>query len=246
MKIEELKGRIEDINKVLISLGLLPIDIVHPSDCLPQAKNARYFKPATFKQLVANVKKYGHLESTPLVYRDGDKYRIISGHHRVQAAKEAGIEWILVFVDNPASRDVVVAKQLAHNALEGKDDPVILAELFTEIADINLKLETGLESELHNVDYSAININLLSHKEVLFLFLPEDYVEVEKKIDAIAEASTMKPSYDVHLAPLKDYDKFIKLIQKTKKAKNIKNNAVALAAIVDFVYNNMSSFIGEQ
>jgi len=55
----------------------------------------------------------------------------------------------------------------------------------------------------------------------------------------------MKPSYDVHLAPLKHYDKFIKLIQKTKKAKNIKNNAVALAAIVNFVYNNMSSFIGE-
>lgn len=53
MSIEELKGRIKDINKVLTSLGLLPIDVVHPSDCLPQNKNARYFKPETFKQLVA-------------------------------------------------------------------------------------------------------------------------------------------------------------------------------------------------
>lgn len=246
MNLEELKGRVETINEVLVSFGLLPIDIVHPSDCLPQAKNARYFKPETFKQLVANVKKYGHLETCPLVYRDNDKYRIISGHHRVEAAREAGIEWILVFVDNPTSRDVIVAKQLAHNAIEGKDDPVILAELFSSIADINLKLETGLESELNNVDYSAINISLLSHKEILFFFLPEDFAEVEKKIDAIIEASTMKPSYDVHLAPLKHYDKFIELIQKTKKAKNIKNNAIALASIIDFVYNNMSSYIGEK
>lgn len=243
---EQITQTAGSFNAVAESLGLLPIAVVNPKDCIGQEKNARYFKPEIFKQLVSNIKKYGHLETVPLVYKEGEKFRIISGHHRVEAAVEAGLEWILVFVDSPESRDVIVAKQLAHNSIEGKDDPIILAELFNSIEDINLKLETGLESEIGNIDYSAININMMSSKDIVLFFLPDDYELVEKKLDEITALSSMKPNSEVLLAPLEVYDKFIELLMKTKKCKNIKNNAIAFSTMIDFILNNKKQYLGDE
>jgi len=242
--LEQITQSVGNFNSIAQSLGLLPIAIVNPKDCKGQDKNARYFKPEVFKQLVANIKKYGHLETVPLVYKENDKYRIISGHHRIEAAVEAGLEWIVVFVDSPESRDVIIAKQLAHNSLEGKDDPIILAELFNSIEDINLKLETGLENEIGNIDYSAINISMMDSKDIVLFFLPDDYELVEKKLDEITALSSMKPSSEVLLAPLAVYDKFIELLMKTKKCKNIKNNAIAFSCMLDFILENKKQYLG--
>lgn len=243
MDLDLIATKLEEFNGILTQLGLLPLALVNPKDILPQEKNAHYFTPEKFKQLVANIKKYGRLSSIPLVYRDNEKFRLIDGAHRVEAAKEAGLENILVFIEAPETKDEIISKQLSYNALVGKDDPVVLAELFNSIDDLNLRLETGLENELTNIDYSAINISLAQSKEILFFFLPDDYEEVQAKLDEILHASCMKPAYDVSIAPLAVYEKFIVLLQKTKKAKNIKNNAIALSAVIDFAYNNMKQFM---
>ena len=60
--IEQITQSVNNFNSIAQSLGLLPIAVVNPKDCKGQDKNARYFKPEVFKQLVANIKKYGHLE----------------------------------------------------------------------------------------------------------------------------------------------------------------------------------------
>lgn len=61
MTLEQIKDKVGSINEVLTALGLLPIDIVNPADCLPQQKNARYFKPEIFKQLVSEIRCVNHL-----------------------------------------------------------------------------------------------------------------------------------------------------------------------------------------
>ena len=61
-----------------------------------QRKNARTMAPETFNRLVSNIQKDGgKLEALPLCHRlaNGD-IAIISGHHRVRAARSAGVsEW---------------------------------------------------------------------------------------------------------------------------------------------------------
>ena len=50
-------------------------------------------------------------------------YDIISGHHHIRAARKAGMKEMLVLVYTHLDRASVVAKQLAHNTISGKDDP---------------------------------------------------------------------------------------------------------------------------
>jgi hypothetical protein len=66
-------------------------------------KNARYMTGDQLKRLVDNLKRDGELTSYPLVYRPDKKLNpdfyeqsegeliILSGNHRVEAAREAGI-----------------------------------------------------------------------------------------------------------------------------------------------------------
>jgi ParB-like chromosome segregation protein Spo0J len=114
---EDLKNNLSSLNEQTRALGLPEIAIVKPSDCMEQEKNARYFAPEVFQQLVDNIKSDGRLESIPLCYqtdkdKEAGKYHIISGHHRVSAAKQAGLEFIMIFVFCPKDRYEIIAKQL--------------------------------------------------------------------------------------------------------------------------------------
>lgn len=116
---------IEALNEKLVSAGMLPLRLVSPNDCVGADLNARYMPIETMRILTENIKADGRLESVPLVYVDAKlpegKYRIISGHHRIEAAKNAGVTQILVMVASPQDADDVVSRQLAHNALVGLD-----------------------------------------------------------------------------------------------------------------------------
>jgi hypothetical protein len=132
---ETTKELLARLNNQLKSYNVPELGLVKPEDCLGQDKNARYFTPEVFQQLVDNVKADGQLESVPLVYPHPDiegKYLIISGHHRIDAAKQAKLEYVLVFVIRPTSQDEIISKQLSHNALVGMDDKAVLAEIFSK------------------------------------------------------------------------------------------------------------------
>ena len=189
------KKVIEKLNQELEKNGLLPLDVVDPKILKPQKKNARYFLPEKFKILVENVKKEGALESIPLVIRKDDKYEIISGHHRVDAAKEAGLDKILVMLHREdLSRDEVVSKQLSHNALSGLDDKTILAELFQSIRDVSQKIATELNDEVGSVDYESLNFRVGNFKEFTVVFLPEDIGLFDEAMETICSELLVKSS----------------------------------------------------
>lgn len=96
-------------------------------------KNARVMPGVQLKRLARNIARDGMLSSAPLVYGK----RIISGHHRVKAALEAGIEEATCLcIQGKISEDRLTAIQLSHNALVGEDDPVILAEMLSNLPPI--------------------------------------------------------------------------------------------------------------
>jgi len=233
--ISELNGILEDFNKKAKEFNLPEVVIVDPVDCIGQDKNARYFVPEVFQQLVDNIKKDNRLESTPLLYRDPEKegkFRIISGHHRIEAAKQAGVKQILAFVIEPSSRDEIVSKQLSHNSLVGIDDKFILAELFNEIRNIQQKIASGLKSEIEKVEYISLNFRLGSYKEIILLFIPGDSEKIDQVFREMEEILSVKEDSEIRIAPLEVYDKFADQLRKIKKVKNIKNNAVAFKLMV--------------
>ncbi len=56
------------------------------------SENARFMRHETFRRLVENVKRDGALSSLPFCWRKPDgRYLVLSGNHRVMAAREAGL-----------------------------------------------------------------------------------------------------------------------------------------------------------
>lgn len=242
---KDIKSLLDGLNKELKKSGMLELDLVNPKDCLPQKINARYMTAETMHQLTDNIKNDGHLESTPLVYRDAkkpEKYRIISGHHRVDAAKAAGLESILVMIAVPKNTDEIITKQLSHNALSGLDDKTILHELFNSIQEVEQKIRTGLMDEAGSINYTSLNFRIGTFKEFTVMFLPEDiglYDEAVEDINKIIQESGVKPTTDVRLSSVQYYEEFKNSIIKLKKVENIKSNGVALMRMVELANEQM-------
>lgn len=231
---------LKQLNEKLQEYGMLEVLIVDPRKLKGQEKNARYFPAEKYKTLVNNIKKEKKLESVPLVMRNKKgELEIISGHHRVEAAIEAGLDKILVMVYNHLSRDKVISKQLSHNSLTGLDDKTILAELFQEIQDIELKMSTGLNDEVAKINYESINFRLGSFKEFIITFLPEDEELYDKTMEDILKESMIGQDSAVRLTSMKYYDKFADTIRKIKKTENIKSNGIALNRLVELANERM-------
>ena len=86
---EEQKAKYEIIYDMGTELYIAKVQL---ADLKEQDINARIMKNEMQDQLTANIKNRGQLESLPLIALMGEKLEIISGHHRVKSAREAGLK----------------------------------------------------------------------------------------------------------------------------------------------------------
>jgi hypothetical protein len=193
-----------------------------------QEKNARVQSHHAFTSLARNVKTRGALESMPFVSRQGDTFWIISGHHRVRAAIQAELTSIVVLVDpSPRTRSEIVAKQLAHNVIQGKDDPAVLLQLVAEIEDIEAMIEAAvdraaIEKQIKQ-DISVPDIQVdFDWKTVQLAFLPTQVKDLEAVAAAMGDADL------VGVVDAKVYADFMAVMKRLGKAQNIRS----LGAIV--------------
>lgn len=232
-KRSEVSENLDRLNAVLLEEGMLPLAIVNPVDCVAAEVNARYMPPQVMQTFIDNIKKDQRLESTPLVWKDPElpegKYRIISGHHRIEASKGAGITSILVMICTPQDRDDLISRQLAHNAIVGLDDKAILSQLFESISDISKKFATGLSSSIEKINYPALSFKVGTFKELTPLFIPSQIADLEETIARIQ----VKSQAQVLIEPLENYDTVIKAIQRIKKVENIKSTNAAVSRMVE-------------
>lgn len=126
-----------------------------------QDVNAQRMEPRKIERLSQNIRERGALESLPYTTATENGVEIISGHHRVRAARAAGLDTIWVLVDlDEMSRSTIRSKQIAHNELVGESDEEVLREMVREIVDVNDLLATGLPDDLlplPDPDFSAID-----------------------------------------------------------------------------------------
>lgn len=199
-------------------------------------KNARYMSNYMFNNLVENIKKDGTLTSVPLCYKHDGKYKILSGNHRVKAAIEAGLTKLLVmYTEKPLSRAEQVAIALSHNSIEGKDDMVLLKDLYAELDTVDLKKYSGLNDkalwEMEQESLGSLSEFHLEYKVQTFLFLPE---EVERLQDVFGKALKQVHKDKVaYVNRLKDFDRFINAQSKTSSAYDVKNTATVMMLMLD-------------
>ena len=211
-----------------LKLYMAPLDQLREQDV-----NARILEPADHVQLVNNIRKSGHLESVPFCARakaDGP-VEIISGHHRIRAAREAGVKKAPILVDESGlSRTELVAKQLAHNRLSGYDDPATLRRLFSILNTPDLILESGLANDQLKVPDVTLDPILAPHlnmdwKVVTFAFLPHQ----QESLQALIEATP--PSDLVAAAGMEQFQGFMEAVVKYARLKKVTNAGMAVALL---------------
>jgi len=240
---------IEKVEKMLDLGDGISIWKVHLDALREQDKNARVMSLEKFERLTSNIGKDKRLESLPLVtpvknQADNNEFLIISGHHRVRAARAAGMQFIHVMsLDEELTHDQIRAKQLAHNALAGFDNPDVLAELYAEIEDVNEKLASGItdmDLEIEAPVMHADDIEVDFDFETLsILFMPKQATRFDEIL------STIEPESKLYLADKADFERIKAQIQEISKRENVRNMSAIMARMLDIVekYHNDTPFV---
>ena len=230
---ERKKGLEEKGVKFAADLGYglfvatVPIDLFREQDI-----NARIMEDCKFRQLVNNIKKRGTLESLPLCTYTNKGVEIISGHHRIKAARMAGLKEAPALLDmSDLNRSQIAAKQLAHNAISGVDDQNTLREIAKLITDVDDMLESAIDEsvfkeQMAEIDKLATPAVDIEWKTVQFLFLQHQMEDLKKLVDKSQGAEVTGIVGDEQFKP------FVEALEKVKKFDDVKAVGTAVYMMV--------------
>jgi len=203
-----------------------------------QDVNAQVMPPEMFRQLTENIGKRQALESLPFCALT-DKVEMVSGHHRLRASKEAGLKSIIILLDiSGLTRSQIVAKQIAHNAINGFSDKSTLMELAKMITDVDDMIESYigkdlLKEQLETLDKLISPSMLCEWQEIGFMWLPHQIKDLEKLVSLAQSKAFLGAS------PIEEYNLFLETLMKYQKFSNIKNIGSAVHAMVETAIREM-------
>lgn len=238
----QVRQTLSQLNEQLADRFPYKLDLVDPKKIRLLDKNARYMAHETFQNLVANVQRDGGLSSLPLCFKEPDgSLLVLSGNHRVQAAVQSGLADILVMViDRPLSRQEQIAIQLSHNSLAGKDDLVILRELWQEMADIDLKYYAGLDSdtlgEIDKLQFETLSDVKPEFEQVILQFLPE---ETDQLKNILEDASSIFSKDQNFIVAREHYEEVFDILTAVKGDYNIISNPAAFVKVMSLARKAM-------
>ena len=213
--------------------GLL-IAKIKLSDIREQDINARIMKTEMQKQLTDNIKKRGQLESLPFCAFIDGRIEVISGHHRLRSAKDAGMTEVFVILDvSGLRRSQVASKQIAHNAINGFDDQSTLREIAKLIDDVDDMLESYIGKDIIGEPMAELEKLIapkveFAWKNVTFTFLPHQLKDLEKLMSVLGSLS---PDF-LGVADIDQHEEFIETVTKYQQFANVKNTGAAIHAMI--------------
>lgn len=148
-------------------------------------------------------------------------------------------------IATPQNEEEAASKLLAHNALTGQDDAVILKEIFDSIKDITLRLATGLTDEISKINYTSINFRAGNFKEFTVAFLPTDIQEYDEAMEKIANSLTAKGSTTLRVTSVEYWEEWKKAIIRVKKTENIKSNGTAISRLIELALERLKQLEDE-
>ncbi len=213
-----------------------------------QEINARVMEKGAFDQLSYNIKSRGSLESLPLCAVTEYGIEIVSGHHRIRAARKAGVDivWILVDVTG-LSRDQIKAKQLAHNSLQGEDNADLVKKIFESIMDVEARIEAFIEPgkiEVDDINLSASDFDVsLETRIVTLVFLPAQYSVFKA---ALEELELFLDGGEVFLATREEYDTMVAVMGVATEAYDIRSIPTLFAKMSEIVMEHAAKVLAEK
>ena len=218
----------------------------HLEHVTEQERNAQVMPPEMLERLAETIRRDGRLESIPFVVRRDTpagevRFEMVSGHHRLRAARAAGLETIVVLADPaPLGRSQVVAKQLAHNQLAGAPDPRIVLEMFAEVATLEDALEAYVDPALladfleNAVPLEALEEPAPEWHLVDIAFLPPQFSEFTRLLDRLQGDEEM-----LCLSDMTGFAKFQKLVVRIKGLADIRNVSGQLVRICELAHERL-------
>lgn len=220
-----------------LELWFVPVAVLQEQDV-----NARSMPSDMFLQLTDTIGRDGRLESTPLCALTQKGLELVSGHHRVRAARKADLNEIWVMVDvSGITRDKLRGKQLAHNSISGKDNEDIVRAIFEEIEDLDAKIEAFIEPDLSDLP-SAPKLSTkeldatLDAKIVTILFLPSQFAVFKQAMELL-----IPDTDEVWLATKDEYDMMIESVGAVSEAYEIRSMPTIFAKIAEIVKEHVTS-----
>jgi hypothetical protein len=135
--------------------------------------NPQQMKQSEYNRLVKSIRKDKALTSTVLLMKQNgtDKFRCISGHHRIKAARSAGLQRVPAMIIDEVDKSTRTRLQLTHNDIHGEPDMNIAELLLSDIQWQDLELigeyegkqetQTQWENAIDEVSYQYVNICLM-------------------------------------------------------------------------------------
>jgi hypothetical protein len=222
---------------VSVDLGNdLWIETVEIGSLKEQDVNAHVMVPDMLARLTENIRQRGGMESLAYCAQPGGsgQVEIVSGHHRIRAARAAGMAKIPVIVDKSnLTRSQIVAKQLAHNALVGVDDAGLIKQLLTQITSVDDLLATGLQQNmLPTPDKFKVTL-FTPHadykwKTMAFVFLSHQVDQIE------ALVKSLKSQTDVICLACQDqFEPFINAVATFARKRNVISAPTAISLLTE-------------
>ena len=222
---EEQKAKYEIIYDMGTELYIAKVQL---ADLKEQDINARIMKNEMQDQLTANIKNRGQLESLPLIALMGEKLEIISGHHRVKSAREAGLKEIIVILDKSGlTRSKAASKQLAHNAISGFDDESTLREIVKLMDNVDDMMESYIGKEI------------LEEPLEQFDKLNTPAVQFDFKTIALMKNLNGSCAEVIGVAAYEQCEKFVETLDKYQQFTDIRNVGAAVHSMIDAANEKM-------
>ena len=240
-KKDDGKKRKKNPQRMIMALpGNLELWEVDIDDLREQRVNAHVTPPEIFEKLTRNIAARGAPESIPFVVKREKKngrqmFDIISGHHRTRAIRAAGLSKLIVLADTrDLTRSQIVAKQIAHNALVGKDDPQVLAEMLREIDNALDMIEAavdpaefGLNFEPPSFEVAPINVDF-EYRWATVMFLPLQLKKLDEVVEKLRGDEALVGACDREV-----YERFKEAVRAVNDQCDIRNLGAVLAKMCD-------------
>lgn len=215
-----------------------------------QDLNGRSMPKAMFDRLQQTISRDGRLESLPLCARmdrgDEEVYEIVSGHHRVRAARAAEMSETYVIMDiSGLTPSQIKAKQLAHNSISGVDNSELVKRIYESIEDVDAKVDAfinpvELDLKIDPVPVAAMDVGL-DYRTIQIIFLPYEKERFARAVDAIGEElSTQVDS--LYLTDIETFDLFKKLLERIGKEYEVRS----MGALMSQMSTICLEYLGEE
>ncbi|EMJ45863.1 ParB N-terminal domain-containing protein [Leptospira santarosai] len=190
--------------------------------------------PDQMNRLVENVKKDGFLSQLPFGVKIEEKFKVISGNHRVTASIKAKLEAILILYIEDIDSERELAIQLSHNSIAGQDDLGILKSLYLQIKELDWKAYSGIDEqsllnyqipELVPISESDIKLN-----EVRLFYGDLDLKQIDQTLELLEKKLIDEKRDRVVLG---DFERFVEVMTEVKRRLNVKNHSVAFLKMIE-------------